>query len=156
MAVLANLHRDVTILLAEDDAGHADLIQRNLRRAGIVNPVRHFSDGQKVLEFLLGKRPDAALQSEGPFLLLLDIRMPKVSGVEVLERIKSHETLRRMPVIMVSTTDDPTEVSRCHDLGCNNYIVKPVEYGSFAETVQRLGNFLNVLEVPTLERSVAF
>jgi CheY-like chemotaxis protein len=143
------MKNEAVILIAEDDEGHAALIRRNLRRTGIPNQIREFRDGQETLDFLLaegGPRKD----QEGTYLLLLDIRMPKVDGVEVLRRIKADEQLRRMPVIMITTTDDPREIQKCHEIGCNNYITKPVDYEKFVDAIRQLGLFLLVVEIPQL------
>ena len=84
------------------------------------------------------------------YLMLLDIRMPKVDGVEVLRRLKADRELRKLPVIMLTTTEDPREVARCHDLGCNVYLKKPIDYGKFSEAMKRLGMFITLLLVPTV------
>ena len=143
-----HMHKEVVILIAEDDEGHAGLIRKNLSRAGILNPVHLFKDGQEVVDFLfrLGDGPHRA--SNGAYVLLLDIRMPKMDGTEVLRRIKGDPELRKMPVIMITTTDDPREVERCHALGCSCYITKPVEYDAFVNAVRQLGLFLAVVQVP--------
>jgi len=145
------MNNEVTILITEDDEGHAMLIQKNLRRAGISNSFRHFRDGQEVLDFLFG-RSDESLEDGRSYLLLLDIRMPRVDGIEVLRQIKSQESLRRMPVIMITTTDDPQEVNQCHALGCNNYITKPVDYNRFIEAIRQLGLFFSIVEIPSLPK----
>ena len=139
------------ILLAEDDPGHARLVQRNLRRAGVGNEVLHFGDGQALLDFLQGAAEGPTCAADVPYLLLLDIRMPKVDGVEVLRRLKADDKLRRMPVIMLTTTDDPREVALCHDLGCSHYITKPVQYERFVHVVEQLGGFLLLVRVPPLQ-----
>jgi CheY-like chemotaxis protein len=136
------------IVLAEDDEGHANLIQRNLKRAGITNELVHVKDGQEVLDYL---RCEGAYQGRvprGPLLLLLDIRMPRVDGVEVLRQMKARESTSKVPVIMLTTTDDPREIERCYQLGCSVYITKPVNYDDFVEAVKRLGLFLNIVKVP--------
>jgi CheY-like chemotaxis protein len=138
---------EVVILIAEDDEAHAALIQRNLKRAGIGSEQLRFSDGQQTLDFLQ-RRGDWQRTPDTAYLLLLDIKMPKVDGVEVLRRLKTDPELKKLPVIMVTTTDDPQEVERCHELGCSSYMTKPVEYEQFAEAVRRLGQFLAVVEVP--------
>jgi CheY-like chemotaxis protein len=135
-----------TILIADDDEGHAILIRENLGAAGLRNPIRHFRDGQAVLDFLLR---DPA-RADGPFLVLLDIRMPKVDGIEVLRRLKADANLRKVPVIMLTTTDDAREVTRCHELGCNVYLQKPVDYDRFSDAIRRLGQFVPLLHVPRL------
>jgi CheY-like chemotaxis protein len=139
-----------TILITEDDDGHAFLIEDNLRRAGIAAPFIRFSDGQEALDFLFGRTTNPAFDRGRPYLLLLDIRMPKVDGVEVLRKIKADPGLQRLPVIILTTTDDPREVERCHTLGCNNYIQKPVSWESFAGAISKLGQFLGLLQVPKL------
>lgn len=142
---------EVTILLAEDDDGHADLIMENLKDAGVNNQFVRFNDGEQALEFFFsGKDHGSVYQPGQAYLMLLDIRMPKVDGVQVLERLKGAPHLRNMPVIMLTTTDDPREVERCHQLGCNSYITKPVVFTSFVETLQRLGLFLLVIQVPAI------
>lgn len=137
---------ETTILIAEDDDAHADLITTNLRRAGLMNSIVRFRDGQEALDYLTGSG-----FAPGSYVLLLDIVMPSVDGVEVLRRIKELPHLRRIPVVMVTTTDDPKEVRRCHDLGCNSYITKPVDYEKFVEAMRVLGLFLMVVEIPRVQ-----
>jgi CheY-like chemotaxis protein len=133
-----------TILIVEDDEGHAILIRENLQVAGVSNSIEHFRDGQSVLDFFAGGRPRPA----ETYIMLLDIRMPKVDGIEVLRRMKADPQLRTIPVIMLTTTDDIREVQRCHQLGCNGYIQKPVDYDKFAEAIRRIGLFVPLLLVP--------
>lgn len=136
----------VTVVIVDDDEGHAILIQENLRAAGMGNPILHFRDGQAVLDFFFKPR-----RTEGTYLVLLDIRMPKIDGIEVLRRLKADPDLRRLPVIMLTTTDDCREVDHCHELGCSVYIQKPVDYDRFAEAIRRLGLFVSLMHVPTLK-----
>lgn len=136
------------ILLAEDDEGHAFLVQRNLERAGIANRVIHVKDGQAALDYVHRRGHYADRESGGPLLLVLDINMPRVDGVEVLSQIKSDESTAKLPVIMLTTTDDPREIERCYELGCNVYITKPVEYDAFVEAIKRLGLLLQVVQIP--------
>jgi CheY-like chemotaxis protein len=138
----------LTILLAEDDEGHSSLIQRNLRRAGIVNEVKHVRDGQEALDYLRCEGRYAERVPNGSLLLLLDINMPRVDGVEVLRQVKADADTSKLPVVMLTTTDDPREVERCYTLGCSVYITKPVEYAAFVEALQRLGLFLQIVKVP--------
>jgi CheY-like chemotaxis protein len=139
-----------TLLIVDDDEGHAVLVRDNLQEAGLTNPTLHFKDGQAILDFLF-RRGDGPNRQEGQsYLLLLDIRMPKVDGVEVLRQIKADPELRKLPVIMLTTTDDPREVARCHALGCSVYIQKPVDYDKFAEAVKSLGMFIKLVLVPPL------
>jgi len=146
---------EVVILIAEDDEGHAALIKKNLQRDGIVNPILHFKDGQDILDYLFRRGAGPHWAKGTPLVLLLDIRMPKVDGVEVLRQIKQHEELRKIPVIMLTTTDDPREVEHCHAIGCSNYVHKPVDYDKFVAAIRQLGLFLMVVEVPTIDGHAA-
>jgi CheY-like chemotaxis protein len=143
------MSHDVTILIADDDEGHARLIERNLRRAALQNEIERFADGQELLDYLFRQGPRQSAP-ERAYLILLDVRMPKLDGIEVLRRLKEDENLRRIPVIMLTTTDDPREVERCHALGCSHYIVKPIDYEHFAEAIGRLGHFVTLVKVPEI------
>lgn len=150
-APAAPVGNGVVILMAEDDDGHAELVEANLRDAGIMNEIIRFRDGEEALDFFFGNTSGRAAYLPGcAYLLLLDIHMPKVDGVQVLERLKRTPHLRELPVIMLTTTDDPREVKRCYDLGCNSYVAKPVAYPAFNEALRRLGLFIMVIEVPRL------
>lgn len=135
----------VTIILAEDDDGHATLIEKNLRRAGLANGFVRLRDGQEALDYFLG---DSSAGRASTCVLLLDIKMPRVDGVEVLRQLKAEPRTAALPVIMLTTTDDPREVERCYQLGCNVYITKPVEYEPFVDAIRRLGMFLQVVRLP--------
>lgn len=140
---------EVIILVADDDLGHARLIEKNLRRAGLNNSIERFENGQEILDFLFG-RSDRRRSREHSYLLLLDIRMPKVDGVEVLRQVKADPELKKIPVLMLTTTDDPREVERCHSFGCNSYIVKPVDYEKFADAIKQMGLFISLVQVPEI------
>ena len=139
--------REVTILIAEDDDGHAELIREHLQDSGIHNPMIRFANGQEIWDFLSRAGSGPHREFKKAYLLLLDIRMPKMDGVEVLRRIKDDPMLRAMPVIMLTTTNDPREVQECYNLGCNSYITKPVNYEQFAEALKRLGLFITIIQV---------
>ncbi len=138
----------VTIVLAEDDDGHAKLIQRNLERAGLANGFLRLKDGQEALDYFRAEGAYVGRPLDASVLLLLDINMPRVDGVEVLRALKADPRTAVIPVIMLTTTDDPREVQRCYQLGCSVYVTKPVEYQSFIDAVKRLGLFLQVVQVP--------
>jgi CheY-like chemotaxis protein len=143
----------VSIVLIEDDDGHATLVERNLRRSGISNGFVRFSDGQQALDYFFGPpgaaAPDIPARDDlANFVVLLDLRMPRVDGFEVLRRLKADPATASVPVIVLTTTDDPREIERCYELGCNVYITKPVEYDAFIEAVRRLGFFLQVVKLP--------
>ena len=145
-----NDHRPVGIVMIEDDEGHARLIEKNIRRAGILNDIRHFTDGTTALDFMF-KSPDGPALN-GPALVLLDLNLPDMSGTDILAKIKAEgSALRRTPVVVLTTTDDKVEIQRCYDLGCNVYITKPVNYESFAQAIRQLGLFLSVIQVPEVE-----
>ncbi len=143
---------DVVILIAEGDEGHFSLIRKNLMRAGIGNEIVRFSNGQETLDFLFGPGGNGPEDGKA-YLLILDIRMPKVDGVKVLDRMRQNERLRRIPVIILTTTDDPAEVERCHRLGCSIYIVKPVEYDDFVDAIRKVGSFLSIVSVPQISET---
>lgn len=136
------------IVLAEDDDGHASLVQRNLERAGLANGLHRLKDGQEALDFLRGEGDYAGRNTNQPVLVLLDIKMPRVDGVEVLRQLKADPRTALIPVIMLTTTDDPREIQRCYELGCSVYVTKPVDYQGFVEAIKRLGLFLQVVRVP--------
>jgi CheY-like chemotaxis protein len=138
----------LVVLLAEDDPGHATLVQRILKRAGIANDLVHVLDGQEALDYVRREGRYANRKTNGSLLLLLDINMPRLDGVEVLRQIKAEESTSTIPVIMLTTTDDPREIERCYKLGCSVYITKPVEYEAFVEAVKRLGLLLQIVKIP--------
>jgi CheY-like chemotaxis protein len=145
-----NEHRPVTIVMIEDDDGHARLIEKNIRRAGINNRIRHFTDGTTALDYLYTDATGPALN--GPALILLDLNLPDMSGTDILARIKRDDSaVRRTPVVVLTTTDDKVEIQRCYDLGCNVYITKPVNYENFADAIKQLGLFLSVIQLPDPE-----
>jgi CheY-like chemotaxis protein len=144
-----NNQQPVNIIMIEDDEGHARLIEKNIRRAGISNDIQHFTDGTTALSYLY-EAPDGPTHN-GPALILLDLNLPDMSGTDILTRIKADgNPLKRTPVVVLTTTDDKVEIQRCYDLGCNVYITKPVNYESFAEAIRQLGLFLSVIQVPDL------
>jgi len=140
--------REVTILLAEDDPGHATLIEKSLRRAHISNRLITVQDGQAALDYLFREGTRAGEERLRPTLVLLDLNMPVLDGYQVLERMKADERTRRIPVVVLTTTDDPREVDRCYGLGCNVYVTKPVDYERFSEAVRKLGLFLSIVAFP--------
>jgi CheY-like chemotaxis protein len=142
-------HQPVNIVMIEDDEGHARLIEKNIRRAGISNKIHHFLDGTSALDFLF--RSSEGPAANGPALVLLDLNLPDMSGTDILSQLKSHPKLKRLPVVVLTTTDDKVEIQRCYDLGCNVYITKPVDYEAFATAIRQLGLFLSVMQVPDPE-----
>lgn len=147
------MNKGAVILIAEDDPGHAELVKRNLWRSCIENDILHFKDGQEVLDFLFKRSNLAKHDGKNCYLLLLDIRMPKVDGVEVLRQIKEDKELRKIPVIILTTMDEASEVDRFYEMGCSFYMIKPADYTKFMETVENLGAFLSLdgIRVPQID-----
>lgn len=135
---------DTVILIAEDDAGHFALLKKNLWRSCVANDIIQFKDGEEILEFLFGDGEGARREADRRYVLLLDIRMPKIDGREVLRRMKEDDELKKIPVIMLTTTDDAGDISKCYDMGCSFYVVKPADYNMFMEAVNNLGNLLSL------------
>lgn len=138
----------VVIVMIEDDAGHARLIEKNIRRAGVNNEIVAFENGTAALAYLLGSDGTGEVVRNRALLLLLDLNLPDMGGVDILARIKANEHTKRVPVVVLTTTDDQREIQRCYDLGCNVYITKPVDYESFATSIRQLGLFMSVMQVP--------
>ncbi len=140
--------QDVTILLVEDDPGHTRLIEKNLRRANIKNEIAFATNGQEALDYLFCEGTYANSKHASHLLVMLDLNMPVLDGYQVLERMKKDERTKRIPVVILTTTDDHREVRRCYELGCNVYITKPVDYDQFSEAIRKLGLFLLVATIP--------
>ena len=140
--------KPVTIVMVEDDEGHARPIEKNIRRAGVSNEIVAFGSGSDALGYLLGSDGSGAVSAGRQLLVLLDLNLPDMAGVDILARIKGNTHLKRMPVVVLTTTDDSREIQRCYDLGANVYITKPVNYESFANAIRQLGLFFAVMQVP--------
>lgn len=138
----------VTIVMVEDDEGHARLIEKNIRRAGVNNQIIPFQDGSSALDYLLGPDRSGEISSGRQLLILLDLNLPDMTGVDILEKVKNNVHTKRSPVVVLTTTDDEREIQRCYDLGANVYITKPVDYDGFANAIRQLGLFFSVIQVP--------
>ncbi|MHB2264230.1 response regulator [Aliihoeflea sp. PC F10.4] len=134
--------------MVEDDEGHARLIEKNIRRAGVNNQIVPFTDGTSALNYLFGADGSGSDSAGRQFLILLDLNLPDMTGVDILEKVKSNIHTKRSPVVVLTTTDDQTEIQRCYDLGANVYITKPVDYDGFANAIRQLGLFFSVIQVP--------
>jgi CheY-like chemotaxis protein len=143
--------QEVTILLVEDDPGHARLIEKNLRRSNITNQIITIGDGQQALDYLFSQGQYAESQPSRPLLVLLDLNLPGLDGYQILQHMKADERTRHIPVVILTTTDDAREVARCYELGCNVYMTKPVDYEHFSEAIRKLGLFLSVVTIPNGE-----
>ncbi len=140
--------KPVLIVMIEDDEGHARLIEKNIRRAGVNNEIIPFANGTAALNYLFGADGSGLASAGRHMLVLLDLNLPDMGGVDILEKLKANQHTRRSPVIVLTTTDDSREIQRCYDLGANVYITKPVDYDGFAHAIRQLGLFFSVMQVP--------
>lgn len=138
----------VCIVMIEDDEGHARLIERNIRRAGVNNEIVPFRDGTSALAYLFGADGSGEVSARRHLLILLDLNLPDMTGIDILERVKANPHTKRSPVIVLTTTDDAREIQRCYDLGANVYVTKPVNYEGFANAIRQLGLFFSVMQIP--------
>ena len=140
--------KPVQIVMIEDDEGHARLIEKNIRRAGVNNEILPFGNGTDALAFLFGADGSGEDSAGRHLLILLDLNLPDMGGVDILEKVKANPHTKLSPVIVLTTTDDSREIQRCYDLGANVYITKPVNYDGFANAIRQLGLFFSVMQVP--------
>ena len=136
------LGEPIVILLVEDDPAHAEIVKRNFKASRIVNQMYHVSDGQEALDYLYRRegyiQPD---MSPRPGLVLLDLRLPKVDGLEVLKIIKNDPDLKNIPVVILTTSDAETDVARAYDSSANSYLVKPVDFQQFSKLLETIGYY---------------
>jgi CheY-like chemotaxis protein len=142
------------VLIAEDDEGHATLIRRNLKRAGFGDRAVYLKDGQELLDYVYRRAQFSERSPSDAVAIIADLNMPRLGGFEVLQHLKSNEELARIPVYVMTTTDNPAEIERCYELGAAAYLVKPLDYGVFGEMVRRLAEFLASIRLPGEERVV--
>ena len=135
-----------TLVMIEDDEGHARLIEKNLQRAGIGNTIIHLRDGNQAMQYFLG--PLTQVVQHQNILILLDLNLPHIDGHEVLKRLKHDPRTSAIPIIVLTTDDNPREIDRCYELGCNVYMTKPVEYEKFSEAICKLGLMLTFIKIP--------
>jgi len=141
----------VKIVMIEDDEGHARLIERNIRRSGVNNEIIPFTNGTEAVKYLFGSDGSGVNHKDRALLILLDLNLPDMTGIDILKRIKENEHLKYAPVVVLTTTDDEQEIRRCYELGCNVYITKPVNYDNFAHAIRQLGLFFSVIKVSPVQ-----
>ena len=134
------MKKEIVILNAEDDLGHFIILRNYLVKNGIQNEIVHLRDGRQTLDFLFGTGPKDR-DRQRHYLLLLDIRMPKVNGIEILTAIREDDELKDLPVVIVSTSENDEDMAKCRKLGCNSYIIKPIKYASYIEAIKKVGVF---------------
>lgn len=143
------MQSSVDVLLIEDNPNDAELTIRELRKHKLANSLFHVHDGEEALEFLFstGRFADRNLESH-PKVILLDIQMPKVNGIQVLEKLKANDSTRQIPVVMLTSSREDPDIHKCYLLGANSYIVKPVNFEGFAEAIKNLGFYWLLLNQP--------
>ncbi|MHB1273018.1 MAG: response regulator [Rhodanobacter sp.] len=134
-----------TILLVEDSLADAEMAMDALSEAHLANPVVHVQDGVDCLDYLYSREGWAERGSGDPAVVLLDIKMPRMNGLEVLTRMRADEQLRRIPVVILSSSREESDLARSWDLGANAYVIKPVDVDQFFDAVRTLGQFWAVL-----------
>lgn len=135
-----------SVVLIEDDAGHASLIRKNLQRVGVQNPVTHLASGREAMTYFFGDgQPPRAYDK---MVAVLDLNLPDIDGYEILKRLKADAATRRMPVVVLTTTGDPHDIDLCYAMGCNVFMTKPVGYEDFSEAIRKLGLMLTIVRVP--------
>lgn len=138
----------ISIVMIEDDEGHARLIEKNIRRAGITNEIIPFTLGAEALSYITTKSQAGRPSDDRRILILLDLNLPDMSGLDILAKVKANERTKRIPIIVLTTTDDKIEIQKCYELGCSAYVKKPLEYEAFANSVRQLGLFFSIIELP--------
>ncbi len=142
-------YNNIEILFAEDSIDDANLTIRALRKGGLINTIYHVKDGAEALDFLYRKEAyESRNPNEHPKLILLDLKMPKVSGIEVLQKIKSDPQFKTIPVVILTSSKEDPDIKSCYELGANSYIVKPVEHENFFQTIKDIGFYWMISNQP--------
>ncbi|MDZ4810977.1 MAG: response regulator [Bacteroidota bacterium] len=143
-------NRQVEILLIEDSAHDAEMTIRALRKHNFANKVTHLGDGDEALDFIFGTGKYAERNiSNNPIVILLDLKMPKVDGIEVLRKVKSDQRTKTIPVVVLTSSKEDPDVKTCYELGVNSYIVKPVGFDNFTDAIKELGSYWLLLNTHT-------
>ena len=143
---------DATILIVEDNPDDEALILRALKKCNVTNEIHGVRDGAEALDWLFRTGAHAGRENGNPAVVLLDLKLPKIDGLEVLKRIREDERTRRLPVVVLTSSDEQEDMIRSYDLGANSYVRKPVEFGAFSEAVSRLGLYWLLLNEPPPQR----
>ncbi len=149
------MNQNVVILLAEDNPGHAKLTRKHLKRAGLKNTIIHFSNGEELLNFLdKNGKYQSSLETGQSYFIIMDLKMPIIDGFRALEVLKSNDTYAVIPVVIYSTSDDPREIYKCYQKGCNGYVVKPVLSKDFADFIKNLVSYLKIIQIPVINKTM--
>ncbi len=142
-------YENVEILFVEDSEDDAALTIRALTKSGFTNKLHHVIDGEEAIDFLYGQGNYSSRDlNVKPKLILLDLKMPKVSGIQVLEKVKSDPNLKSIPVVILTSSKEDPDVVKCYDLGANSYIVKPVDSDGFFRAIKEIGLYWMILSQP--------
>jgi two-component system response regulator len=140
----------IEILLVEDNERDAELTMRALKKGGIANKLLWVKDGEQALDYLFRRGIYAEREDVVPRLVLLDLKMPRVNGIEVLKEVKAHERTKRIPIVMMTSSQEERDVAQTYDLGVNSYVVKPVDFAAVADVVRQAGYYwLAINRTPT-------
>jgi two-component system response regulator len=142
------MNEEIEIILVEDNMDDATLVIRALKKNNLANKLVHLKDGAEALEFIFGPGGQEDLINKPPRVILLDLKMPKINGMEVLEKVKSDPRTKAIPVVVLTSSAEDPDIKRCYDLGANSYIVKPVEFDNFTKAVSNLGLYWLILNHP--------
>jgi two-component system response regulator len=144
------ISNEIQIILVEDNLDDAALVIRALKKNNLYNNLVHLKDGVEALDFIFGEgnAQDKGMQHGVPKVILLDLKMPKINGIEVLQKVKSDPRTKSIPVVVLTSSAEDPDVKRCYELGANSYIVKPVEFENFSKAVYDLGLYWLLLNQP--------
>ena len=145
------MNKEIEVLIVEDSESDAEMIIRALKKNNFANRLFHVSDGVEALDFLFGEGEYADRQIAHTLkVILLDLKMPKLNGKEVLLKIKGNQRTKKIPVVMLTSSKEDPDIQECYDLGANGYVVKPVEFSEFQKTITNLGLFWLLVNEPPL------
>ena len=143
------MNTQVEILLIEDNLNDAELAIRALKKNNLVNRLIHLKDGSEALDFIFAEGTYAGRDIDNlPRLILLDLKMPKVNGIEVLQRLKSDSRTKKIPVVVLTSSKEDPDIKVCYELGANSYVVKPVQFDGFVKAVNELGMYWMLINQP--------
>ena len=143
------MKQEIEVLLVEDNASDAEMTIRALKKNNLGNKLLHLKDGAEALDFIFAEGEYSGRQIENlPKVILLDLKMPKVSGIEVLRRIKTDERTRKIPVVVLTSSKEDPDIQECYALGVNSYVVKPVEFDEFQKAISNVGLFWLIINQP--------
>ena len=143
------MNHEIEILLIEDNMNDAELTIRALKKNNLANKLVHLKDGTEAIDFIFAEGNYSGRKVENvPKVILLDLKMPKVNGIEVLKKIKSDERTKKIPVVILTSSNEDPDIQECYRLGVNSYVVKPVRFEQFVKSVSELGLYWMILNQP--------